>query len=108
LNSAPAIALVGAYVVSTSTSTHVLEHVRIPKYDRENPLHERLAALSQQAHAAAAQGKADLLREKESEIDKAAGRMLGIPKRDLEPIVKYVRAREPQPLLEDPGEPEEE
>ena len=106
LNSAPSIALVGAYVVSTSTSTHVLEHVRIPKYDAKVPLHRRLGELSQKAHAAAGQGKADLLSEVEAEIDQAAGKLWGISSRNLRAIVEFVRAQEPRPLLDAQGEPE--
>ncbi len=36
-------------------SMHVLEHIRIPRFDPRNPVHQRLAELSARAHAIACQ-----------------------------------------------------
>jgi hypothetical protein len=37
-------------------SVHILEHIRIPRFDPNNPVHLRLAELSEQAHEAAKVG----------------------------------------------------
>jgi hypothetical protein len=37
-------------------SMHILEHIRIPRFDPNNPVHSRLAKLSEQAHEAAKVG----------------------------------------------------
>ena len=43
LNSRAAADVVAAYAVSTQISTHVLEHVRVPRFDPKNELHAAIA-----------------------------------------------------------------
>ena len=49
LNSPAVVGLVTAYTTSTSISTHVLDHVRVPKFDPADPLHAELAAFGASA-----------------------------------------------------------
>jgi hypothetical protein len=49
LNSPAVASLVTAYTTSTSISTHVLDHVRVPRFNPADPLHADLAALGAQA-----------------------------------------------------------
>jgi hypothetical protein len=89
LNSAPAEVVIGAYVLSTSTSTHILEHVRIPKYEPTKALHARLAELSKQAHEMTAGAKAGV-RDVEREIDESAAKVFGITRDQLTALWRVV------------------
>src|SRR5205823_4617425 len=52
LNSSPAQFIVKSYALETSISTHVLNYVRIPKFDAKDKLHVRLADSSVACQAA--------------------------------------------------------
>jgi SAM-dependent methyltransferase len=93
LNSSPAAYVVGAYVIETQTSTHVLQHVRIPRFDAKSALHRRLAELSQAAHEAAGRNEATRVAEIEAEVDEAAAELWGITARELTVIQKALRGR---------------
>ena len=54
LNSSATVFLVKSYGIETQTSTHVLEHVRLPRFNTHDKQHARLSKLSQQAHELAA------------------------------------------------------
>ena len=54
LNSSISRFMVKSFAIGTQISTYVLEHIAVPKFDTGNPIHTRLAALSQQAHRLAA------------------------------------------------------
>jgi hypothetical protein len=84
--SSPCKLTVASYVLSTSTSTHVLEHIRIPKFSEDNDLHMRLSDLSQQCHAASASGDAEGLSALEGELDKAAAKLWSITEEELKSI----------------------
>lgn len=88
LNSATCRLLVQAYVVAIGISTHVLQHVAIPKFDPSNPLHQFLASLSQQAYHLADRGTESEaeLRQVEEEINRHAARLWGITDGEMEEI----------------------
>lgn len=86
LNSAVARYLVQAYVVGTQISTHVLENLRVSRFDQANPTHRRLAALSQQAHETTAAGDTARVREIEAEIDRLAAELWGLTEGELREI----------------------
>jgi SAM-dependent methyltransferase len=65
---------------------HILEHIRIPRFDPKNPVHLRLAELSMQAHEVAKLGDEKRLREIEEEIDRVAGKIWGLSEDELEEI----------------------
>jgi SAM-dependent methyltransferase len=62
LNSQPVAAIVAGYTVSVSISTHVLEHVRIPRYDPANELHHEIAEVGRLARETGAADEAALER----------------------------------------------
>jgi len=67
----------------------ILEYVPIPEYDPHNPLHTRLAALSQQAHQLAARQTSEVssqLAAVEAQVDEAAAELWGITDRELQEI----------------------
>lgn len=65
---------------------HILENIRIPKYDPTNPTHLKLADLSNQAHSAAAQADDKQLREIEEEIDRLAAQLWGLSEQEFREI----------------------
>lgn len=87
LNCTPASFICISYSVGKSLgSPHILQHIAIPKYDPQNPLHRELSALSQRAHELAAKGKREALKKVEKEIDRKAAEIWGITKSELKEI----------------------
>ncbi len=94
LNSSPADLVVRGYV-ALHPSPHILRNIAMPQFDAANPLHLRLAALSQQAHQLAAaqpcegwepsQGSQDLAGD-EAQIDEAAAELWGLTSKELQEI----------------------
>jgi len=80
LSSSPCQATVKSYVISTQTSTHVLDYINIPKFEPNNDLHQKLAKLSIRAHDLAREGKGEELQKVEDEIDKCACQIWDINK----------------------------
>ena len=86
LNSGPSLLAIHSYVISTSTSTHVLSNVAVPRFKKADSNHTRLAELSRQCHVAA--NNEGQLAALEVEIDEAAAKVWGIPNTELEAIQK--------------------
>jgi hypothetical protein len=89
LNSAVAVLIVKSYGIETQTSTHVLEYVRLPKFDTADKRHQRLAELSAAAHehgAAATESAQKDLKKAEEEIDEKAAEIWGITATELKDI----------------------
>ncbi|MCL6613570.1 MAG: hypothetical protein K6U03_02935 [Firmicutes bacterium] len=86
LNSSPIRFGVRGFFVETQIAPHVIERFRIPRYDENNPIHRRLAELSEQAHEAARAGGEGRLREIEAEIDREAARLWGLSEAELRVI----------------------
>jgi hypothetical protein len=81
----------------------VLENVCVPKYNADDPVHQSLSSLSQQAHILAAyihdtsisdnsrkQSQTQLL-EIEAEIDRAAAQLWGLTDAELTEIQKSLK-----------------
>lgn len=56
LNSLPARLFINAYSLPTSTTTHVLRFLRIPRYTAGDPVHREIADISRDAHSTVYQG----------------------------------------------------
>ncbi|MFA0742102.1 MAG: hypothetical protein DFNUSKGM_002222, partial [Candidatus Fervidibacter sacchari] len=67
-------------------SMHILEHIRIPRFDPKNPVHVRLAELSEQAHKVAKIGDEKQLQKVETEIDLWAAKLWGLSDEELREI----------------------
>jgi hypothetical protein len=76
-------------------SASILEHIAVPQFDAENPVHTRLAALSQQAHQLAAAQTSEVsetsevfrrLAQVEAQVDEAAAELWGITDGELQDI----------------------
>jgi len=86
LNSSIGQMVAVSYAVEIQMDPHILEHIRIPRFDRKNPVHLRLAELSKQAHEAAKVGDEMRLREIEAEIDRQAAKLWGLSDDELRDI----------------------
>jgi SAM-dependent methyltransferase len=97
LNSAPARLGVQAYIV-LHPDPHILEHIRIPRFNPKDPVHRRLAELSERAHEAAKREDVRRLRQIEEAVDEAAARLWGLTDAELREIrrslVELQRAEE--------------
>mgnify|MGYP005833776345 CR=1 FL=1 len=91
LGSSPAKLAVACYTLTTGISAHVLEHISVPTFRSNDPVHQRLAALSQQCHAACARNDSARLAELEAELDQAAAALWGITAAELEAIQAALR-----------------
>ena len=95
LNSSPAELLVASYVIETAISTHILNKMRIQKFNHKNSLHQRLSKLSQKAHEIAKkiyeENRENLkkdLKKIEKEIDETVAKLYGITDNELKEIRK--------------------
>ncbi len=93
LNSSPARLVVQAYIV-LHPDPHILQHIRIPRYDPSDPVHQRLAELSQGAHEAARAQDEKRLRQIEAEIDRQAAQLWGLTDSELHEIQQSLRELE--------------
>jgi len=64
-------------------SAHVLQHVRVPKFNPKNKVHDQLSRLSQNAHQLQAIGKEKELVAVEKKIDDVAAELWGITAKEL-------------------------
>jgi len=103
LNSSPIRLAVRGFFVETQIAPHVIERLRIPSFDRKNPVHLRLAELSEQAHEAAKVGDENRLREIEAEIDRWAAKLWNLSDSELLEIQQSLRelAGEEEPQAEE-------
>ncbi len=92
LNSSVSRFIVDSFIIGTQISTHVLEKLKIPLFIPEDPLHNRIADLSQTAHELAPRAyngdeaaQAEL-RRVEEEIDRAAAQLWGLSDEELADI----------------------
>ncbi len=86
LNSSIARYIVSGYAVETAISTHVLNYVRIPRFDPRNEIHKKLSDLSKKAHDLTARSSSDELPVVEEEIDLLCAQLYGISHAELSEI----------------------
>jgi hypothetical protein len=89
LSSSISVLVVKSYGIETQTSTHVLEHVRLPKFDAKDKWHQRLAELSAAAHQLAGEATESAqkqLGKVEVEIDEQAAAVWNITATELRDI----------------------
>lgn len=67
-------------------SMHVLENIRVPKFNAKSKVHQDLAVLSQNAHNAASTGDKAGLKELEQRIDELAAQIWGLTAEELHEI----------------------
>jgi len=65
---------------------HVLQNVRIPKFDLKNKLHLKLAELSEKAHKSAKENDESAIEKIEEEINEISAQIWGLSKDELKEI----------------------
>lgn len=91
LNSSPANLLLLSYAVTTQISTHIFRHLAIPRFERDNSLHQELAQLSMEAHIATSQGEFQTLTQLDWELDWLSARLWGCSTREMVEIHSSIR-----------------
>jgi hypothetical protein len=97
LNSTIARSIIAVYTYELGQATHIIDTIKIPKFDPNNNLHNKIAELSKKAHELAkciySNNKSDdckninareELKKVEEEIDLAVAELYGITKEELE------------------------
>ena len=64
-------------------SAHVLQHVRIPKFNRKDTIHYKLSQLSEKAHSLQTDGHEKELAVIEKQIDEQTAELWGITSKEL-------------------------
>jgi hypothetical protein len=85
INSSAARLAIRNYIV-LHPDPHVLTNIGIPHFSEKNPIHARLAELSQAAHEAASKGDGGDVTRTEEEIDVVAARLWDLSENDLAEI----------------------
>jgi type II restriction/modification system DNA methylase subunit YeeA len=96
LNSIIARSIIASYTYELRQETHIIDVIKVPRFDPDNKLHRRIAELSKRAHELArciyASSKPsycaginaeDELRKVEDEVDKAVAELYGISESEL-------------------------
>jgi SAM-dependent methyltransferase len=91
LNSSISQVVCLSYAVEIQMDPHILENIRIPRFDPQNPLHQRLAELSEEAHSAALRDDDKRIREIEGEIDRLAAEIWGLSEEELREIQRNLK-----------------
>lgn len=73
--------IVKSYALETSISTHIVEFIRVPKFNTDQTIHGELAALSLQVHQDP-ENAGDI----QSEIDRLAAKLWGLTDRELRAV----------------------
>ncbi len=94
LNSSVTRASVLAYAVQIQMNPHILQNIRIPKFDNSIEVHTQLAELSSNAHIASAQGDVENLNSIEIGIDEVAGELWALTDEELKEIQASLKEME--------------
>ncbi|MER3403252.1 MAG: hypothetical protein C4337_08215, partial [Armatimonadota bacterium] len=100
LNSALGRFIVHSYAVAIQMDPHILDHIRIPRFDPGNPVHRRLAELSKGAHEATNKANDAQLRQIEEGIDEEAAKLWGLSEAELREIQASLRELEGEAATE--------
>jgi type I restriction-modification system DNA methylase subunit len=84
LNSSPARLVVASYTIETSMSTHVLDYVRIPMYDKKDSIHKSIVRTSKQAHESCK--NAAKLAKVQSSLDSDVAKLFDLSDNELKVI----------------------
>jgi methylase of polypeptide subunit release factors len=91
LNSAPSGYAAISYAVEIQLDPHILQNVRLPRFNSEDKLHLRLAALSEEAHQGAKKSELSSVAKAEAEIDALSVHLWGLTPEELKDIQASLR-----------------
>jgi len=104
LNSSITRLIVASYVIETGISTHILQNVFVPTFDKKNKIHLELSSLSKKAHQLAQRNREDELEKIEEEIDRYVAQLYGITDEELEEIKRSLAILEGEEVEEEKHE----
>lgn len=81
LNSSPSRLVVASYTIETSMSTHLLNYVKIPAYDKDDKNHIAIMKMSKKAHKY--YDNATKLKNIEIKLDRLVAKLYGITAKEL-------------------------
>jgi hypothetical protein len=94
LNSTPCRHVVQSYIV-LHPDPHILEHIRIPKFDPKNKVHQRLSELSVKAHELVRDSKPETRNSElavvEADVDRQAAQLWGLTDAELAEIQRSLK-----------------
>ena len=115
LNSSIINLTIASYSYELGGYTHILDYVKIPKFDSNNSLHQKLSQLSRKAHEIAKkiyeENREDLkedLEKIEEEIDRTVAKLYGITNEELKEIRKCLMILKEGEIPEEEEEMEKE
>lgn len=85
-NSSPFAAAVGAYAINIQQDPHILDNLRIPKFDARSAVCRKLSELSREAHAIASGACFGTLYEIEDAVDDSARDIWGLTQAELSAV----------------------
>lgn len=88
MNSSIVRSIIAAYTYELRMETHITQFVRVPKFNRKNGNHEKLAELSKTAHQLASQRRVEELRKVEKDIDTITTELYGLDEGEYQDCVK--------------------
>ncbi|HEY1238974.1 MAG TPA: N-6 DNA methylase [Bryobacteraceae bacterium] len=91
LNAPPVSAAVAAYAVQTQIATHVLEHIGVPRFRREEPVHRGLASASRRAHTAVRKNNPAGLDQAERAVNEWSARLWGLEEKHVRDMRTFLR-----------------
>jgi len=103
LNSSVVRLIVSSYL-HLHPSPHVMDYVRVPTYDPQNDLHQKLSDLSAQAHKLKNEGKESELAKIEEEIDRLVAQLYRLTIDELKEIRKCLAILEGKEIEEEESE----
>ena len=114
LNSSIVLLAIASYTYEIRQETHITQYIKIPKYNPNNPLHQKLSEISKKAHEISREiyeeDREDLrddLASVEEEIDRKVAELYGITEEELKEIKKCLRILKEGEVEEEEGEEEE-
>jgi type II restriction/modification system DNA methylase subunit YeeA len=122
LNSAIVRAIIASYTVEIHQETHIIDVIKIPKFDQNNGIHRKIVELSKRAHELARCIHAEIkpsycmginaeedLRRVERDLDLAVAQLFGLSEEDLREFerVLAILSGEELPAEEEVEVPEE-
>ena len=82
--------LVKSYAVNTQIATHVLNYLKVPKFDEQNSIHNKLSDLSLIAHDYSRNKNFDNFEDVADQIDETAGKLWGINKAEIKDMKENI------------------
>lgn len=90
LNTSIARLIIKSYSIGTQISTHVMENIAVPLFQKSNKLHQEIAYHSQKSHEFANLGRHKELRIIENKIDEFGAKIWGLTSKELDAAQRYL------------------